>query len=187
MHAAVPLLHDYLIESACRLPDEIALVCQKQRLSYAELDARSNALAHALVASGVERGDRVVVFADNTVETVVSFWGVLKANAVVSIVNPLTKADKLAYLLNDCRASALITDGHITSVFVDAAARSPHLRTVIVSGRLDRERLAALPNVQAWDDALARGDRAARPRGATSTSISPPSSTPREAPAIRRA
>ncbi|MFO0693797.1 MAG: AMP-binding protein [Polyangiales bacterium] len=163
MHAAVPLLHDYLIESACRLPDEIALVCQKQRLSYAELDARSNALAHALVASGVERGDRVVVFADNTVETVVSFWGVLKANAVVSIVNPLTKADKLAYLLNDCRASALITDGHITSVFVDAAARSPHLRTVIVSGRLDRERLAALPNVQAWDDALARGDRAAPP------------------------
>ena len=42
-----------------------------------------------------------------------SFWAVLKANAVVSIVNPLTKADKLEYLLNDCRPAAFITDEHI--------------------------------------------------------------------------
>src|SRR5512140_566865 len=102
MSQAVPLLHDYLHGAARRLPEKIALVCQKQRLTYAELDARSNALAHALVGLGVERGDRVVSFADNTVETVVAFWAVLKANAVVSIVNPLTKADKLAYLLDDC-------------------------------------------------------------------------------------
>jgi len=68
------LLHDYLIDSARRLPDKVALVCQQQRLTYAEIDARSNALAHALVRRGVARGDRIVVFADNTVETVVSFW-----------------------------------------------------------------------------------------------------------------
>ena len=43
-----PLLHDYLVQSAQRAPEKIALVCQNQRLSYAELDARSNALAHAL-------------------------------------------------------------------------------------------------------------------------------------------
>ena len=55
----------------------------------------------------------MIVFADNTVETVVAFWAVLKANAVVSIVNPLTKGDKLAYLLNDCRPAALITDEHL--------------------------------------------------------------------------
>src|SRR3954470_18734654 len=137
---AIPLLHDFLIESARRLPDKVALVCQKQRLTYAEIDRRSNALAHALVRRGVERGDRVVVFADNTVETVVSFWGVLKANAVVSIVNPLTKADKLAYLLNDCRATALISDGHLTPVWADAARKSPHLGAVVVSGALDADR-----------------------------------------------
>jgi len=101
MNNAVPLLHDYLIDSARRLPDKVALVCQQQRLTYAEIDARSNALAHALVRRGVARGDRIVVFADNTVETVVSFLGALKANAVITIVNPLTKADKLAYLLGD--------------------------------------------------------------------------------------
>jgi amino acid adenylation domain-containing protein len=152
---AIPLLHDFLIESARRLPDKVALVCQKKRLTYGEIERRSNALAHALVKRGVARGDRVIVFADNTVETVVSFWGVLKANAVVSIVNPLTKVDKLAYLLNDCRATALITDGHLTPAFAPAAAKSEHLRAVIVSGAIDEARLSGLPGVVGFDAALA--------------------------------
>ena len=111
------MLHDYL-----KPADNIALVCAGQRLSYREIDARSNALANSLVAGGVERGDRVIVFADNTVETVISFWAVLKANAVVSIVNPLTKSDKLAYLLGDCRPTALITDQHLERVYAAPAA-----------------------------------------------------------------
>ncbi len=161
---AVPLLHDFLIHSAERLPDKIALVAGSNRLTYRELDARSDALARALVARGVERGDRVVVFADNTVETVVSFWATLKANAIIVIVNPLTKADKLTYLLNDCRAKALVTDAHLTNVFADAARRSPHLRTVIVSGAMDRAKLEGLPTLTAFADALAEAGLGAPPR-----------------------
>ena len=161
---AVPLLHDFLIESARRLPDKVALVAGANRLTYAELHVRSDTLARALVARGVERGDRVVVFADNTVETVVSFWAALKANAIIVIVNPLTKADKLAYLLNDCRAKALVTDGHLTNVFEDAARRSPHLRTVIVSGALDRAKLDGLAGLTAWSEALAEPGEGAPPR-----------------------
>src|SRR5580765_8531631 len=112
MTRATFLLHDYLIESARRAPDKVAVVCRGVRATYRELDERSTSLAHALVERGVDRGDRVVVFADNTIETVIAFWAVLKANAIVSIVNPLTKTDKLAYLLDDCRAKALITDSH---------------------------------------------------------------------------
>ncbi len=159
----VPQLHDYLSDSARRLPEKIALVCRKQRFSYRELDRRANRLAHALQRRGVSRGDRIVVFADNTVETVIAFWAILKANAVVSIVNPLTKADKLAYLLNDCRAVALVTDGHLTPVFADAATKSRHLRHVIISGAIDAARTASLPGVVAWDVALEDGDPAAPP------------------------
>ena len=65
-HGSVPLLHDYLLQPARELSDKIALVCMKQRISYGELDARSNALANTLISSGVTRGDRVVIFADNT-------------------------------------------------------------------------------------------------------------------------
>ena len=162
-HGPVPLLHDYLMQSARELPEKVALVCMKQRITYVELDARSNALAHSLMAAGVKRGDRVVIFADNTVETVISFWAVLKANAVVSIVNPLTKSDKLSYLLEDCRPAALITDMHIYAVFAEPARACPHLRRVIVSGSIDDTRLAGLPHAQRWADAIAGGDRTAPP------------------------
>lgn len=162
-HGPVPLLHDYLLQPARELADKVALVCMKQRVTYGELDARSNALAHTLVAAGVGRGDRVVILADNTVETVVSFWAVLKANAVVSIVNPLTKSDKLSYLLEDCRPAALITDVHIHSVYAGPARDCPHLRCVIVSGAVDDARLAGLPHAMRWDDAIANGDHATAP------------------------
>jgi amino acid adenylation domain-containing protein len=153
----IPLVHDYLHDAAARLPDKHALVCKGQRVTYRELEARSDALAHALVARGVVRGDRVVVFADNTVETVIAFWGVLKASAIVSIVNPLTKADKLAYLLDDCRAKVLISDAHLAHVFADAARRSAHLAAVIVAGDLGGragELLAGIAHLSGWADAV---------------------------------
>ncbi len=161
--AAAPLLHDYLEESARRLPEKVALVCGSRRATFGELDARSNAFARALISRGVARGDRVVVFADNTADTAVAFWGTLKANAVVSVVNPLTKAEKLAYLLNDCRATALVSDAHLRGAFVDAVRRSPHLRAVIVSGSMPPEQLAALPGGVLWDQALAAEDNSAPP------------------------
>ena len=162
---AVPLLQDYLVASAARQPEKVALVAGTKRVTYAELDTRSDAVARALVRLGVERGDRVVIFGDNTPETVIAFWAVLKANAVVVIVNPLTKADKLAYVLNDCRAKALVTDAHLGGVFADAAKRSPHLAAVIVSGAFAADKLEALPRGTAWETAVAEpGSGPPRPR-----------------------
>jgi amino acid adenylation domain-containing protein len=158
MRKGVPLLHDYLTESAARLPEKVALVTQGQRFTYAELDARSNALANTLVARGVKRGDRVLIFADNTVETVVSFWAALKADGVATIINPLTKADKLDYLLNDCRPSAFISDHHLQAVFRGPVVKSPHLKAIVVSGSVDIND----PRLLSFDDALG-GDRATPP------------------------
>jgi amino acid adenylation domain-containing protein len=155
----IHLLHDYLIASARRLPDKAALVCGEQRLSYRTLDERSDSLAAKLAGLGVVRGDRVIVFADNTVDTAIAFWAVLKANAIVSIVNPLTKTDKLAYLMNDCRARVMISDGHLAHVFADAVRKAPHCEALIVSGVFgDREdNLLAGLTVTRWPAAVATG------------------------------
>lgn len=160
-----PQLHDFLESSAARLGEKVAVVCKGLRMNYAQLEARANALAHALVKLGVERGDRVVVFADNTFETVVSFWGVLKANAVVSVINPLTKADKLTYYLNDCRAKVLISDMHLCAVVNESAPKSTHLAKVILSGAFDAARVPAITNAMAWDQAIEEGAVLARALG----------------------
>ncbi len=160
--AATPLVHDFLEQAARRQPDKEALVCGPARLSYRELDGQANALARTLVAGGVARGDRVLVFADNSVESAVAVWATLKANAVVSLVNPLTKADKLTYLLNDSRASALVTDMPLAPVVARAVPQAPALGQTIVAGDFAAGRLPGVPNLLPWREAVA-GDRSAPP------------------------
>ncbi|MGC4114774.1 MAG: asparagine synthase (glutamine-hydrolyzing) [Myxococcales bacterium] len=159
----VPLLHDYLLESARRLPDKVALVVQRQRWTYRELDERSNALAHALAERGVVRGDRVIVFGDSSAETAIAFWAVLKANAVVAMVHPQTKADKLAYLLRDCRAKALVADAGLASAFVGPAAESGHLAATVVFGPAGSDLVRSLPGGVAWEEAIAKAPHAEPP------------------------
>jgi amino acid adenylation domain-containing protein len=164
-HNGVPQLHDYVIDSAQRLPEKVAIVCRERRVTYGEFERQSNALAHALKRRGVRRGDRVIVFADNTVEAAVSFFGILKADAVVSMVNPQTKEDKLAYLLNDCRARAIISDGHLASILAPAARKTRYLATSIVSGKVDPAVLSGMPGAVSWGEALVgEPDGAAPPR-----------------------
>jgi len=170
IHHPCFLLHSFLAESAARSPDAIAVVGDGQRITYRDIDRRSNALAHALAARRVERGDRVVIFGDNTIDTVVAFWAVLKASAVASIVHPQTKPARLGYLLRDCRARALIADHRLEPAFAEPARSSPHLATVMITGTAADprvaaacERLAALPRLAALDDALADAPHDAAP------------------------
>jgi len=148
MRRACYLLHDLLADTACAHPEAIAVTSRGTPLPYRELARRSDALARTLADGGVERGDRVVIFADNGLDAVVAFWATLKANAVVVVVHPQTKANKLDYLLADSRARALIANPHLA--FAGPAAGSPHLRTVLVTG------------TPAWDAAQAMGAPPAR-------------------------
>jgi len=153
------LLHDLLAATAAATPDAIALACDGRRYTYRDLDERANALAHALHERGVARGDRVVVFADNSAETVISFWGILKANAVATLVHSQTKVEKLAYLLADTDARALITDRAHEAVYATAARSARQLATVIVAGldHATRTRLGHLPRVASFDQVTVPG------------------------------
>ena len=103
------LVQDFFQKSAQKFPDKIALIHNKQRLTYGDVEARANKLANALIANGIKRGDRVVIYLPNAVESVVSIFGILKASGIFVVINPTTKKEKLIYILNNCRAAALIT------------------------------------------------------------------------------
>ncbi len=102
-------LEAFLENSARRFPDKTALVCADQRLTYAQIEQQCNRLAHGLLAQGVQRGDRVAVYLENSVEAVLSIFAILKAGAVFMMINPTTKVDKVTYVLNNSSARALIT------------------------------------------------------------------------------
>jgi amino acid adenylation domain-containing protein len=104
------LVQDFLEQSAARLPGKVALVCGDRRFTYAEIEVQANRLAQALRAGGVDRGARVAIYLPNCVEAVIAIFATLKAGGVFVMVNPTTKRDKLHYILNNCRAAALILD-----------------------------------------------------------------------------
>src|SRR5512145_436040 len=103
------LVHDYLQNSAAREPDKTALICGGQRLTYAQINDMSDRLARALVDMGVRRQDRVAVFLDNSVEAVVSIFGILKAGGIFLVLHSGMKSRKLNYILNNSGARAIIS------------------------------------------------------------------------------
>ena len=130
-------LETFLEHSARRLPHKIGLIYGDRRLTYDEIEARCNRLAHALIAAGVERGDRVAIFLDNCVEAVVSVFAVLKAGAVFVMVNSTTKAEKLTWILNNCQAQALVAPKVKLAALDDCWSQTPYLASVFVTGGLN--------------------------------------------------
>ena len=127
-------VEQFLENSARQFPDKIALICGEERLTYRQIEERANQLAHALIAAGVERGDRVVTVLPNSIESVLAIFATLKAGAVFVVLNPTTKADKLTYILNNCRASAMVTRGGRFSSEPESWSDRPHLRSVFMMG-----------------------------------------------------
>jgi len=146
------LLQEFLERSTERAPDKTALIVGAKRLAYRELDSAANRLARALRDGGTRYGDRVVVLLENSAETVISIFGVLKADGVFVVVNPTTKPDKLVYIVNNCRASALITYGARWSSLAGDAGRMPSLRAVVAVGPAV-EASTAGPRVIPWEAA----------------------------------
>ncbi|WKB54559.1 class I adenylate-forming enzyme family protein [Eleftheria terrae] len=128
------LLHHPFQATAQRVPDRCALVCGERRHSYAEVERLAAGVATQLRQAGVARGDRVLLMMDNSVELVAAIYGVLKAGAVMVPVHALTRADKLAWLLQHTEAVALLTQASLHSAFRPALLRSPGLRLCSVAG-----------------------------------------------------
>jgi long-chain acyl-CoA synthetase len=155
----VTLVQHFLENSADRLPGKVALVCDGQRLTYAQIEAASNRLAHALRDRGVGRGARVVLFLPNCVELVVGIFAAMKAGGVFVVVNYSTKYDKLAYVCENCGANALITSKPRSAWAERLSEQLPSLKVVVLT-RLELDEVLS-PGVLSYE-----GDPGCLPRRA---------------------
>jgi amino acid adenylation domain-containing protein len=123
-------LESFLETSAQRFPDKTALVFGRRRLTYGEIETSANQLAHAMIDRGVQRGDRVAIWLENSPQAVISLFAILKAGAVFVVLNSTTKGNKVEHILNDCQARALVTDDRRARVVGAHRAFLPHLEMV---------------------------------------------------------
>ncbi|WP_433260187.1 amino acid adenylation domain-containing protein [Actinosynnema sp. CS-041913] len=101
-------LDELFSRQVAKNPDAVAVVGS---LSYAELDARANRLAHTLRGRGVGPGDLVAVLADRSTELLVAIYAVLKAGGAYLPIDPAYPRDRIDYVLADSAAPLVLTRG----------------------------------------------------------------------------
>ncbi len=104
-------LHQMFEAWAYRTPDADALIAADAQLSFAELNRRANALAHGLLALGVQREDRVAFMLRRDSRILVSMLGIIKAGCAYIPVDPDYPRERVEHVLEDSRARFLLTDG----------------------------------------------------------------------------
>ena len=149
---------DSLITSGTHYPDKTAVIVEGESYRYGVLLDRASKLASALLQRGLKRGDRIAIYMDNTWPCIISIYAVALAGGVLLVINPQTKPDKLAYILNDSEACILITDVHLKAVINEAAPELKTLARIICSGKentVKQELVAVTVPVEYFDDVIA--------------------------------
>jgi len=97
-------------------PDKPAVIhaTTGERVTYAELDARSNRLAHALRAHGLKRGDSIALFCENTTVFFDAAWAAFRSGLYVTAINRYLPAAEAAYIARDCNARAFIASASLS-------------------------------------------------------------------------
>ncbi len=103
-------VHELFEQQARLTPQAIALIQDAQRLSYAQLNARANRLAHRLIERGVQPGDRIAVRLARSIELVCAQLAVIKAGAAYVPIDPQLPAARQAWIADDSGACLMLTD-----------------------------------------------------------------------------
>ena len=103
------LLHQLLTSSADADPARAAVVDGDRTITYGDLDRASNQLARFLIEIGVRRADRVGLYLEKSIESVIGIYAVLKAGAVYVPVDPQAPILRVAYILGNCGANVVLT------------------------------------------------------------------------------
>jgi len=102
-------LHECFEKQVELTPDAVALVCEDERLSYAELNRRANRLAHRLRELGVKPDELVGLRSERGVEMVIGIVGILKAGGAYLPLDPAYPKERVAFMLEDSRVAVVVT------------------------------------------------------------------------------
>ncbi|EJQ37641.1 amino acid adenylation domain-containing protein [Bacillus cereus BAG5X1-1] len=108
-------IHQLFEEQVERTPENIAVCFEDKKLTYQELNEKSNSLARVLRQEGVTEKDIVAIMVDRSLEMVIGILGILKAGAAYLPIDSEYPNDRISYMLDDSRASILLVENQFTN------------------------------------------------------------------------
>ena len=141
-------IHDLFYEQATQTPDEVALVCGDEQLTYRELDHAANRLAHFLRRRGVGPEGVVAVATGRSTRMAIAVLAILKAGAAYLPLDPEYPYERLSFMLEDARVSVVLTEQHLVN---ELPAQCAHL----ISLDTDAELIAAESDTKPASGAIA--------------------------------
>lgn len=122
-------------------PDQIAVVFEKERLTYRDFDRRVNRTANAFGELGIEKGDKVATLLTNSLELLDVYWAAAKIGAVVVPLSPLLRGRGLATLINDADVALIVTESALVTYLdeVRPALSLPRDRYLLTDGSAARD------------------------------------------------
>ena len=138
------------------LSKKVAFIDPDRSLSYGELQARSVRFANALRALGIRQEERVALLLHDTIDYPVAFWGTVRAGNIAIPLNTFLNVAQYAYILGDCRATALVAAAPLAQAIWPIIDKLPHLRAVILVGAIEDDK-SAFPgrDVHLFEDVIA--------------------------------
>ena len=133
-------LDQLLLRSAERFPGHEAVVLGRQTITYEELDAVSNQDAHCLRGNGIAASDRVGLYLDKSVESVVAIFGILKAGATYVPLDPSAPARRVQFIIRDSGMRAIISAPAVIARLESDLTDLPELKLLVLTGSDEDER-----------------------------------------------
>ncbi|MGB6434717.1 MAG: benzoate-CoA ligase family protein [Bradyrhizobium sp.] len=131
--------------------DRLALTGPLGAVSYAELCAEASRWGHGLISLGLKRGDRVLMFLDDTPAYPAAFFGAVRAGFVPLLINTLTPPDLLQFYLSDSAATVAVADSEFCARFDEVACKDTALHTlIVVNGEAGRHAVANTVIAKDW-------------------------------------
>jgi len=126
---------EVLGQAAASFGDKIALITHHRQLTYTELDDLSSRFAGGLCARGIEPGDRITLYAANSWQWIVSYYGVLKAGAVINPINIMLTPSEVGFVIKDCGVRALVTSSEKALLLSDVQWETQLEHMIVFNGK----------------------------------------------------
>ena len=180
----VPMLVTDFLDRAVRLyPEKVAIVDGDQKFTYREFNERVDRLSNALLALGLERGERVCMLSPNSHFYLESFYATAQIGLVLVPLNYRLVAADHEYILNHAGVSAVLVDWEYTKVVDEIRPNLPAVKHWVVA-----KDEGTTPNGWTdWNESCRRRARRNRPSPQSARTRPSPSTTPRAPRVARRA